>query len=260
MKNNNQKYPKVSFLSIFYNNKATLKRVMDDMLQQDYPNIEHVIVDGGSNDGTIDLLKEYELKYRGKLLWVSEPDKGIFDAVKKAHKLATGDYIMEGTDYFVNISVISTIVNKMQNGGYDICHSGLEYIRDSKVIRRMNGKNGKLRLGWMPATPTICKTRFVYEQTGEINDSYISSGDYEYTVRMLKDKKYKIGSIPETLILFEAGGISNGGIKANLLGLKEGHRALKENGIKFAWLTDFCRCIRTLWQYRFIVIGRKIKS
>lgn len=250
-------YPKVSFISTSFNSKNLLEKTMLSVLEQDYPNIEHVIIDGGSTDGTVELIKQYEPIYNGKLIWISEPDKGIYDAVNKAHRLLTGDFVMGGADPFINKSVISKMINTIQSGNFDGCFGGIITLVDDKVVRKWSGKAGSIKLGWIPATPTLCISKKVFEDCGEYKTDYIAAADYEYSIRIFLKNKYRFIAIEEPLVLFEGGGTSNGSIKANWLGIREGHKALKENNVKFAIMTDILRIIRSFWQYRFSITKKE---
>lgn len=242
---------KISIISIFYNDKPHLLEILKSVQEQDYPNIEYIVIDGGSTDGSVQVLKNAEEAFGGKLRWISEKDEGIYDACNKGLRMMSGDYFLFLPDILVNQRIISRMMAVLKEGTFDGCHGGMYYVKNGRIIRRWSGKNGNWRFGWMPATPTLCLSRKIYENYGEFRTDYASGADYEYDIRFLKDGKIKLKAIKEPLILYQAGGVSNGGIKANLLGLKEGHRALKENGVRFAWVTDICRSMIAVVAYAF---------
>lgn len=252
-------YPKVSFLTTSFNNKLLLEKTMKSILEQDYPNLEHVIIDGGSTDGTIELLKHYEPLYKGNLIWISEPDKGISDALNKAHKIMSGEYVIGGSDPLINKSVITMMLKNILEGDYDGCFGGLITVDDNRIIRKWSGKAGHIRLGWIPATPTLCMKRNVVEKYGSFNLKYKVVADYDCSIKIFLSKEFRFVAIEEPLVLFQAGGSSNGGLKANLFGIMEGHQALKDNGVKFAFITDILRIVRSLWQYRFSITRKEYK-
>ena len=122
-------------------------------------------------------------------------------------------------------------------------------MKEEKIIRKWRQGQGNIRTGWMPGHPTLYLKREVYETYGLYKTDYRIAADYEYMIRILKDGKVKLSYIPEVLIKMSHGGTSTNGLGAYLEGLREGHRALKENGIKFAFVTDILRIFRTLLQF-----------
>lgn len=246
--------PLVSIISVFYNDKEKLKKTINSVLQQDYTNIEHIIIDGGSTDGSVDILKASEKKYGGKKLkWISEKDKGISDADNKGLSMMEGKYFVFMCDPYCHSSVISTMVRNIISGNYDGCFGGLCFINEeNKIIRVWSGKPGNWRFGWMPATPTFLLDTKYYRKYGGLKLQYKAGADYEFDIRLFsKEKNIKLVSIREPLVLFSGGGVSNGGIKANLNGIKECYQALRENKVKFALFTLMCKMVIAFFSYFF---------
>lgn len=241
--------PKVSVITTTYNDLDNLKRILTLVEQQDYKNIEHIIIDGSSSDGTIEYLKELEKKADNTIKWMSEKDQGIFDAINKGIKLASGDIIGCCFDEFTKSTAISQMVRSIEKENTDGVHADLLYVEGDKVVRTWKQGQGNIRFGWMPGHPTLYLKKEVYEKYGVYKPYYKVSADYEYMVRILKDKEVTLSYIPEVLIKMSHGGTSTNGLKAYLHSLKEGHMALKENNIKFAWFTDFCRILKVLLQF-----------
>lgn len=247
-------YPLVGIISVFFNDKAMLKKTMDSVLAQTYTNIEHIVVDGGSKDGSADLLREYESKYNGRLKWISEPDKGIDDAWNKAFSMSTGELILAHCTDTLFEQTVSKMVTAIQKSDSDGCYGGMLYLKDNKIIRKWGWKKGHLALGWMPATPTLCiKRGAITKYGGRIIETYKGAGDYEHILRILKDGTVRLTSIPEYLIAYTPGGLSNGGIKEFTLGIRERYRALRANNYPCAWFADFCAIVRTLSSYIFVL-------
>lgn len=245
---------KVSFVTPVYNARDMLRRTLESVLRQDYPNIEHVVVDGGSSDGTIDLLKEYEKKYslaEKELIWVSEKDNGIWDATNKATDMSSGELIMYAADVFANSQVVSEIVRAFEANDIDYLYGGMLYQRDGKIIRRWSGKHGNWRLGWMAASPTLCYTRETWEKHGPYIEDYKASADYDFQIKLFKDKSLKYLTICAPLVIFYAGGISNGNIKLKWNAIKEGNKILHDNNVKFAVFTTLCKIMTALFAYGF---------
>jgi glycosyltransferase len=241
--------PKVSVITTTYNDLDNLKRIIELVKKQDYENIEHIIVDGGSSDGTVAFLAEIEQNSPGTIKWMTERDNGIFDAINKGIKLSTGDILGCCFDEFTKPTVITQMVDIIEKEGTDGVHADLLYVEGDKVIRTWKQGQGNIRFGWMPGHPTLYLKKEVYDKYGIYKPYYKCSADYEYMIRILKDKEVKLSYIPEVLIRMSHGGTSTNGLKAYLYSLKEGHLALKENKIKFAWFTDFCRIIKVLLQF-----------
>ncbi len=240
---------KVSIITTTYNDSANLRRIMKQIQAQDYPNIEYIIVDGASTDDTPQAIQEAEELFGERLIWISEKDTGIYDAINKGLRLATGDYIGLCFDRFASTDVISKMVAVMEKEGTDGVHGDLLYMDGDKVVRKWHQGQGNIRSGWMPGHPTMYVKKEVYETYGLYKTDYRISADYEFMIRILKDGKVKLSYIPEVLIYMSHGGTSTNGLKAYLESLKEGHRALKENGVSFAFFTDFLRILRVLKQF-----------
>ena len=240
---------KVSIITTTYNDSENLKKTIRQIEAQDYENIEYIIVDGASKDNTLEVISQAKERFGERLIWISEKDKGIYDAINKGLKLATGDYIGLCFDQFASKDVISKMVARMEKEGTDGVHGDLDYVDGEKIVRKWRNGQGNIRTGWMPGHPTLYLKREVYETYGLYKTDYRISADYEYMIRILKDGKVKLSYIPEVLIKMSHGGTSTKSLGAYLEGLKEGHRALKENGVKFAFVTDMLRTLRVLKQF-----------
>ena len=240
---------KVSIITTTYNDSAALKKTIEQIKAQDYPNIEYIIVDGASKDDTMDVIMEAKAHFGDRLIWMSEKDSGIYDAINKGLKLATGDYIGLCFDQFAGPDVISKMVDIMEKEGTDGVHGDLNYMDGEKIVRKWRQGQGNIRTGWMPGHPTLYLKKEVYDTYGLYKTDYRISADYEFMIRILKDNKVKLSYIPEVLIKMAHGGTSTNSLGAYLEGMKEGHRALKENGVKFAFVTDMLRVLRVLKQF-----------
>jgi len=241
-------------MPVFYNDKNMLKIMLDSVLKQDYQDIEHVITDGGSTDGSIELLEEYERKYSEcgkKLIWKSEKDKGIYDGVNKALYMSTGEYIMVGTDPYTDTNSISKICSIIEANNLDYVYGGLNYIRNGRIVRTWSGKKGNWRLGWMAANPTLCVRREIWLEDGPYDITYVSAADYKKQVQLFMNKSLVSDALPYPLVDFHAGGTSNGGIKANLLSIKENFRIMKDCKVPFGWFTVICKIFIAIFAYVF---------
>ena len=240
---------KVSIITTTYNDKENLKKIIAQVKNQDYANIEYVIVDGGSTDGTLEVIAEAAEYFGDRLKWISEKDKGIYDAINKGIRLSTGDILGCCFDQYAGPDVISKMVTIMEKEGTDGVHGDLYYMEGDKVVRYWHQGQGNIRFGWMPGHPTLYLRKSVYDKYGLYKTDYRISADYEFMIRILKDDKVKLSYLPEVLIYMSHGGTSTNSLGAYLAGMKEGHRALRENGVRFAWFTDLCRTLRVLAQF-----------
>ena len=247
---------KVSLILTTYNCADNLKRTLKSIEEQDYPDIEVVIKDGGSTDGTVDVIRDYAEHSRYPVQWVSEKDEGIYDAMNTGYSLSTGEVVAFFNDRFYRKDAVSRIVSVIKGADpadgkmYDGVHSDLIYAENGKAVRYWKMGEGTIQQGWMPAHPTLFLWRRVYEKYGLYDSSYRCSADYEFMVRILKDGAVRLAYIPEVLVEMYYGGTSSGGIGNYLLSLKEAHRALRENQVKRSVLIDIKRSIRVLQQFR----------
>lgn len=239
----------VSLILTSYNCKNNIQRTLASIEKQDYPNIEVIIVDGNSSDGTIEIIRQYEQHTKYICKWCSEKDQGIYDAMNKGYIMASGDIIAFFNDLFILPNAVTLMVDAIDSGDYDGAHADLIYATDEKVKRYWRMGQGSIKQGWMPGHPTLYLKREVYEKYGLYNITYKCSADYEFMVRILKDGYIRLAYVPTVIIRMYYGGTSTEGIGGYFVSVKEAHRALKENGIRNAWLIDFKRTIKVLMQF-----------
>ncbi len=242
-------FPKVSVVTTTYNDIENLKRILAEVKKQTYPNIEHIIVDGGSIDGTVEFLKELEEKEPGRISWMSEKDNGIYDAINKGIRMATGDIVGCCFDRYADEGVLMRMVEIMEKEGTDGVHGDLCYMDGDRIVRKWHQGQGVIRSGWMPGHPTLYLKKAVYDKFGLYRTDYRISGDYEFMVRILYRKEVTLSYLPEILIYMSHGGTSTNSLGAYVESMLEGHRALVENHVPFAWVTDLCRVVRVLSQF-----------
>lgn len=250
---------KISVLSTFYNDKEMLKRVMDSVLMQTYADVEHLVVDAASTDGSVELLKEYEKKYveSNKVLkWISEPDNGIYYGFNKAFEMSTGDYVMiNAPDPYADNQVFSDLSSFIEKDKPDYVYGGIYFQKNGVVVRRWDGKPGNWRLGWAAASPSLCVKRSVLEKIsmqekyGLFDPERRIAADYKLQVHLFMDKTLKSCSLDRMMAIYYAGGVSNSGLKGYFNSTIDSHRALIDCGVKFSWFIIFCRILRTLFSF-----------
>jgi len=211
---------------------------MDSVLKQTYPNIEYIIIDGNSKDGTLQIV-ESKAKADVNLKWISEPDSGIYDALNKGIVRATGDIIgfVHSDDYLAEPTTIEKIVTVFESEAVDGVYGNLHYVafdNPETVIRNWTSQTFQPRLlnrGWMPAHPTLFLKRQVYLDKGHFNLKYKIAADYDFILRVFKDSKYRFYFLPNTITKMRIGGASNKSLKNLIQKTKEDYWASKSNGL-----------------------------
>jgi glycosyltransferase len=227
---------KVSIITAVFNNKVSIAQCIDSIISQTYSNIELIIIDGGSNDGTLEILSKYKDKINTLL---SESDRGIYDALNKGVTLATGDIIgfLHSDDTFHNADVLKNIVESFANNKVDGVYGNLLYIDKKdpeKIIRNWQSKQYNrtlLRQGWMPPHPTLFLKREVYNEIGLFNLTYKISADYDFMVRVLNSEKYNIKFMPIYITCMKVGGASNKSLKNIIRKSSEDYKIMHSNRI-----------------------------
>ena len=163
--------------------------------------------------------------------------------------MVSGDILGCCFDEYAGPDVLARMVDIMEREQTDGVHGDLYYMDGERIVRRWHQGQGKIRFGWMPGHPTLYLRKSVYDTFGLYKTDYRISADYEFMIRILKDGKVRLSYLPEVLIYMSHGGTSTNSLGAYLAGMKEGHRALQENGVSFAWFTDLCRTLRVLAQF-----------
>ena len=244
---------KISIITATYNSAATVKDTLDCIRQQDQPDIEHIIVDGGSTDSTVEIIKSFPHVAK----WASEKDKGIYDAMNKGIGLATGDVIgiLNSDDIYTGPSVLSTVARAFANPAVRTAYADLQYVHADdmdKVLRtwktgRFDKKN--FYYGWMPPHPTFFVRKEVYEQAGLFNISLQSAADYEIMLRILLKHGVPAHYIPGVIVKMRAGGMSNASLWNRLRANKEDRLAWKLNGLRPYFFTLYLKPLRKIPQF-----------
>ena len=228
---------KISIITVSYNSAKTIEDTITSILNQDYPDIEYIIIDGASTDGTMKIVNRYEQQIS---CVISEPDKGIYDAMNKGIKLATGDIIgiLNADDFYIGSHVVTRVVKEFQLSNVGAVFADLVYVKPgnlNKIERRYSSKAftpTKFAYGWMPAHPTFFLKKKYYDRYGLYKTDYQIAADYELLIRMLYLNKVPYNYIPEVFIKMRLGGVSTSSLQSNIILNKEILRACTENGIK----------------------------
>lgn len=245
--------PTVSIITVVRNNVRTLASTIESVRAQTYSPIEHIIIDGGSTDGTLDVIERYRA---GFAVVISEPDRGIYDAMNKGVARATGDIVgtLNADDFYADPHVIETVVRTMREG-VDVVWGDLDYVGSedaSRVIRHWRSSpytTGKFRRGWMPPHPTFFVRRSLYERYGHFRDELRIAADYELMLRFLEKNHVPSRYIPSVLVKMRVGGASNRSVTNIIRANREAWRAWKMNGLPASCVTITLKVIRKLSQF-----------
>lgn len=242
---------KVSLLMTTYNSVSNLPITLESVKNQTYKKIEVVIVDGQSIDGTVALIEQFTQNADFEVKWISEPDKGLYDAMNKAYLMSTGDIIAICNDRLTREDAVSLLVKAIKDAGEDCvgAHCDLVYKDGEKIVRSWKMGQGKIRQGWMPGHPTLFLKREIYEKYGLYDITYRCAADYEFMVRFLKEDKNRLAYVPKVLISMFYGGTSNAGLRNYLISFKEGYMALNKNGVKHPLIITLKRTWKVLRQF-----------
>jgi glycosyltransferase involved in cell wall biosynthesis len=240
---------KVTIITATFNSANTVKDTLQSVVFQDYPSIEHIIIDGLSKDETLSIIETFPHINS----CISEPDKGLYDAMNKGISLATGDIIgiLNSDDFYTHPKVLSNVVSLMEKTGAAILYADLEYVhpmQTSKVVRCWKAgayQSDCFLHGWMPPHPTLFVRREVYEQYGGFNLNLQFSADYELMLRFIHRYGLAPEYLPEVIVRMRTGGVSNSSFKNRWKANREDKLAWSLNGIQphiyTTWLKPFLK-------------------
>jgi len=227
---------KISIVTVCRNAVDTIEDTILSVSGQTFDNTEHIIVDGGSSDGTLELVHKHESQITK---WVSEPDDGIYDAMNKGIQMATGDVIgfLNADDIYAHSDVLARTSEVMAEEGMQASYSDVIYVRDDlhTVVRYYCSRKfspKRLSYGWMPAHPTLFLNRELFKQYGMFKTDYQIAADFELVARLFGAHRVRYRYLPGVSVKMRMGGVSTKNIKSNIILSKEIVRACRENGIK----------------------------
>lgn len=246
---------KISIITVVYNNKDTIANAIDSVLSQTFKNIEYIIVDGKSTDGTLEIINQYGSNIN-KI--VSEKDDGIYDAMNKGLKLATGDVIgiLNSDDIYANNNILNEVIIHFSNDlDLDILYGDLVYVKNdniNKIVRTWTSKaysSNFFENGGVPPHPSLFVSSRVYQKAGYFNLKYRLAADYEFMLRIFKTFSFKIKYLPLVLVNMRLGGATNNSLKNIIKGNVEILNSWKENGYKIPILLIPKRIFKRLIQF-----------
>ncbi len=245
---------KVSIITVCYKSAKTIGFALRSALTQSYSELEFIVVDGNSNDGTTDLVAQLGKEFpERKILYKSEPDKGIYDAMNKGLEMATGDLIgfLNADDFLMYPEAIENLVSNL--GSAQAIYADLVYVDSNnvnKVIRYWkSGFKANFKLGWMPPHPTFYCRKSIFDQFGGFDASFRTAGDYELMLRFIHKNGIKTSYLPKVVVGMRVGGVSNATLNGRKNALQEEQMAWIRNGLKLPVYTLFFKKLRKLPQF-----------
>lgn len=227
---------KISIITVTFNSEKTLRYTIESVLNQNYDDIEYLIIDGGSTDSTLDIIKCYEPKFEGKLHYISEPDKGIYDAMNKGILMATGNVVgfLNSDDLFIDKKVAEDIVSAFDTNT-DAIYANLYFVQSTDVNQIVRIWKGSpyvsFKYGWCPAHSTFYVRREIYQQYGGFDLSFDVSADFELMLRLIEKVHIRTKYLDRYMIRMRMGGESTGNIKNILKGNKNIYKAFCKHGL-----------------------------
>ena len=224
----------ISLITATYNSGKTLEDTLRSVLAQTYKEIDYWVVDGGSKDDTMDIVRKYEPLFGGRLHWISEPDRGIYDAMNKGISHSTGDVvgILNSDDHFTSNDVLERVAAEMQaDNTLDAVYGDIHFIKDGapdRIVRYYSSKPFRpfwLRFGFMPAHPSFYARREVFEKHGLYSLDYKIAADYDMMVRLFLKHRIKAKYMPMDFVTMLMGGLSTKGVRSRVVLVSEDVKA-----------------------------------
>lgn len=243
---------KISVITVSYNARRTIEQCIQSVINQNYQNTEYIIIDGNSSDGTISILEKYKKHIQ---VLVSEPDKGIYDAMNKGIALASGDVIgmLNADDFFAADDILTVVSDAFKNNDADIVYGDLDYVKpDGTTFRKWRSgpyKKGKFNMGWMPPHPTFYCRKEVFDKLGNYSLEYGTAADYELMLRFIHLNHSPVYYIARVLVKMSTGGVSNSNINNRIRALIFDMRAMYKNKILFPPIALLFKPLRKVRQF-----------
>lgn len=230
----------ISIITATYNSAKTVRDTFESILAQGYQDYECIVVDGASKDGTLDIIREYEPKFGGRMKWTSEPDKGIYDAMNKGIARSRGDVVglLNSDDFYTSDQVLQEIADTfLSDPSLDAVYADVHYCRwddISRPVRYYSSKGfrrWKMFFGYMPAHPSFYCKKEIYERFGAFDTSLKVAADFECLLRFCYVQKIKTRYIPRDFVTMREGGASSSGVQSHLAINRDHLTAFRKNGV-----------------------------
>lgn len=230
---------KISLITVTYNSDKTLRSTIESVFLQTYKNVEYILIDGLSKDKTVDIIREYEPRFAGRMKWISEKDCGLYDAMNKGIRMATGDVvgILNSDDFFTSNDVLEKVVSGFTENT-DAVYGDIHFVNPDNLQRCVRYYSSKIfkrslmKMGFIPAHPSFYCRKWCFEKFGCYKTDYKIAADFDLLLRFIYVHRINIKYLPVDMVTMRTGGASTNGIKSRLGGMREHLRSFKENGIK----------------------------
>ena len=254
---------KISIITSCYNRVSTIRGAIESVLAQDYPDIEYIIVDGASTAGSVEVISDAIEGHEDSVKFISEPDHGMYEAINKGIRMATGDYIglVHSDDFLYSAHTISDIVRRLEKTHADFLYGDGLFVNaenTDKVVRKWIGgtyRLWKVRHGWLPLHPTCYIRREVMEKLGGYDESYMIAADTDLLVRYLLDNHVKTDYLKKYIVRMRMGGMSTDNSRRAKM-WKEDIRVYSSHGFKHVTLT---KIEKMLWKVPQFVMAKFMK-
>ncbi|WP_426671957.1 glycosyltransferase family 2 protein [Mucilaginibacter sp. McL0603] len=243
---------KISVITVAFNAEKTIEHSIASVLGQKFNNVQYIVIDGGSTDDTIKIINKYKDKVD---IFVSEPDRGIYDAMNKGIALATGDIIgtLNADDFYSDDHVLSEVAAGFTDPHTDILYGDLDYIEPSGKINRKwrsgKYKSGAFNWGWMPPHPTFYCRKKLFDELGAYKLDYGSAADYELMLRFIHSNKTNVYYLNKVMVKMVIGGISNKSFGNRVNALRFDLKAMRNNNIFLPGVTILFKPLRKIAQF-----------
>lgn len=269
---------KISIVTATWNSGETVRDTFDSVLRQDYKDYEYIVVDGGSKDGTLDIIREYEPRFEGRMKWKSEPDRGIYDAMNKGISRATGEVvgILNSDDFYTSFDVLKAIAKSFEeHPEVDAVYADVKYVEWENTTRMLRYYSSKrfrrwwMRMGFMPAHPTFYCKKATYErfkldgtqiegfkgdpECAYFNTTYKIAADFECLLRMIFVGRIKTHYMWKDCVTMRQGGASSSGFASHKQINRDHMRAFRENGVYSNYLLI---SLRYVYKIAELALGR----
>ena len=249
---------KISIITTSYNSAHTLRDTMESVLRQGYTDYEYIVVDGASKDGTVDLIREYEPRFEGRMSWVSEPDGGIYDAMNKGIAMATGDVVglLNSDDFYSSEDILETVATEfLRLNAPDAIYGDVHYVDELDITQAVRYYSSRkftprhMPMGYMPAHPSFYVRRECYEKYGTFDTSFCVAADFENLLRLIYVHRIRTRYVNKDFVTMRMGGASSSGISSYLRIAADHFNAFKKNGVSPSYLLYFLRYVKKLFEF-----------
>lgn len=253
---------KVSIITVCYNSESTVSRTIKSVLEQAYTNIEYIVIDGDSEDNTVAKVEQFESEIS---YFISEKDNGIYDAMNKGIRLATGDIIgiLNSDDLFYDNNVLTNVVKAFEESNADCVYGNIVYFKKNiqdinRVWKTRAFYDGFFESGEMPPHPALFVKKRVYDEIGLFRTDFKVAADLEFMIRMLRKNKFTSYFVNQFFVRMRLGGASTSGVRSYLLSTKEIKKAWSVNSFHYPYWLYILRPIIKIRQLRFQISNLRL--